>query len=119
MDSFKSFSTAVVNVVRNKKTETIPASDLVKGDVVLIRTGEKVPADLRIFDIKGELQFDNSPLTGESIAINATKECGEKGAENALEATNLAFFSTNCKDGAGTGIVIRIGRDTFMGKIAD
>ena len=41
------------------------------------------------------------------------------GKDNALEAKNLAFFSTNCKEGRGAGIVIRIGADTFMGKIAN
>ena len=119
IDSFKSFSATTVMVTRGGTTVTIPATELVKGDVVHIKTGEKVPADLRLFSIFGDLQFDNSPLTGESIAISATKECGEKGKENALEATNLAFFSTNCKEGRGIGVCIRIGSDTFMGKIAD
>ena len=119
MDSFKSFSATTVVVTRGGQNVTVPANEIVKGDVVHIKTGEKVPADLRIFSIFGDLQFDNSPLTGESIAISATKECGEKGKENALEATNLAFFSTNCKEGKGIGVCIRIGSETFMGKIAD
>ena len=119
IDSFKSFSAVSVIVTRDGKEETIPAQNIVKGDVVHISSGEKVPADLRIFTIEGDLQFDNSPLTGESIPVEATKECGEKGRENALEATNIAFFSTNCKEGTGVGVCIRIGSDTFMGKIAD
>ena len=119
IESFKSFSATTVLVTRDGNTVTIPATEIVKGDVVHIKTGEKVPADLRIFSIFGDLQFDNSPLTGESIAVSATKECGEKGKDNALEATNLAFFSTNCKEGRGIGVCIRIGSDTFMGKIAD
>lgn len=119
IESFKSFSATTVLVIREGNTVTIPATEIVKGDVVQVKTGEKVPADLRIFSIFGDLQFDNSPLTGESIAVSATKDCGEKGKENALEATNLAFFSTNCKEGRGIGVAIRIGSDTFMGKIAD
>ena len=119
IDSFKSFSAATVIVTRDGKETTIPAVNIVKGDVVHIHLGEKVPADLRIFTIEGDLQFDNAPLTGESIAVSATKDCGEKGRDNALEATNLAFFSTNCKEGRGTGVCIRIGTETFMGKIAD
>ena len=82
MDSFKSFSATTVVVTRGGQNVTVPANEIVKGDVVHIKTGEKVPADLRIFSIFGDLQFDNSPLTGESIAISATKECGEKGKEN-------------------------------------
>ena len=119
MDSFKSFSVAIVRVTRNGEEVQIPAQDIVKGDVVHLKTGEKVPADLRIFVLEGDLQVDNSPLTGESIAVSASRECGDKGKTNALEARNLAFFSTNVKEGRGTGICIRIGADTFMGKIAD
>ena len=119
MDSFKSFNTTVVTVTRDGQQQQIPAVEVVKGDVINIKTGEKVPADMRIFIIDGDLQLDNAPLTGESVAISASKECGEKGKDNALEARNLAFFSTNCKEGRGGGVVIRIGADTFMGKIAD
>ena len=119
MDSFKSFSNAIVTVTRDSKQQNISASEIVKGDVVHVKTGEKIPADFRVFVIEGDLQLDNSPLTGESIACSAALECGDKGKDNALEAKNLAFFSTNCKEGRGGGIVIRIGADTFMGKIAN
>ena len=119
MDSFKSFSNTMVTVTRDGQQQNIAAQEIVKGDVVHIKTGEKIPADFRVFRIDGDLQLDNSPLTGESIACSAALECGDKGKDNALEAKNLAFFSTNCKVGRGSGIVIRIGADTFMGKIAN
>ena len=119
MDSFKSFSNTIVTVTRDGSQQNISAQEIVKGDVVHIKTGEKIPADFRVFVIEGDLQLDNSPLTGESIACSASLECGDKGKDNALEAKNLAFFSTNCKEGRGGGIVIRIGADTFMGKIAN
>ena len=119
MDSFKSFSNTIVTVTRDGQQKSIAAQEIVKGDVVHVKTGEKIPADFRVFKIDGDLQLDNSPLTGESIACSAAVECGDKGKDNALEAKNLAFFSTNCKEGRGSGIVIRIGADTFMGKIAN
>ena len=119
MDSFKSFSNTIVTVTRDSQQQNISAQEIVKGDVVHVKTGEKIPADFRVFVIEGDLQLDNSPLTGESIACSASLECGDKGKDNALEAKNLAFFSTNCKEGRGGGIVIRIGADTFMGKIAN
>ena len=119
MDSFKSFSNTIVTVTRDSQQQNISAQEIVKGDVVHVKTGEKIPADFRVFVIEGDLQLDNSPLTGESIACSAALECGDKGRDNALEAKNLAFFSTNCKEGRGGGIVIRIGADTFMGKIAN
>ena len=119
MDSFKSFSNTMVTVTRDGEQKSVAAQEIVKGDVVHVKTGEKIPADFRVFTIEGDLQLDNSPLTGESIACSAALECGDKGKDNALEAKNLAFFSTNCKEGRGGGIVIRIGADTFMGKIAN
>ena len=109
----------MVTVTRDGQQQNIAAQEIVKGDVVHIKTGEKIPADFRVFRIDGDLQLDNSPLSGESIGCSAALECGDKGKDNALEAKNLAFFSTNCKEGRGSGIVIRIGVDTFIGKIAN
>ena len=91
---------------------------MVVGDVVTFNTGDKIPADIRVFD-SAALTVDNSGLTGESEAIKIDGTCGEKGLETPLEAKNLCFFSTNCKSGIGKGVVIRIGVNTFMGKIAD
>ena len=61
------------------------------------------------------MKVDNSSLTGESDALSRSPEAG---ALAALEARNLAFFSTNCVDGNGYGIVIAIGDNTVMGSIA-
>ena len=83
MDSFKSFSNVQVTVTRNGQKENISAKEIVKGDVVHIKTGEKIPADFRVFNIEGDLQLDNSPLTGESIACSAAIECCHKGKYNA------------------------------------
>ena len=96
----------------------ISALDLVRGDVVKIRSGDKIPADICLFEAT-DLQVDESPLTGESLPVKKSTECGAKGKENPLDAKNLCFFSTLCKQGTGTGVVIRIGANTFMGKIAD
>ena len=87
-------------------------SNIVKGDIIYIRMKERVLADLNIFIIEGDLQFDNSPLTGEYIAITATKEAGEKDKEDTLEATNLVFFSTNCKKRREIDVCIKIVSDT-------
>ena len=119
MDSFKSFSNTLCTVTRDGQQQNIPAKEVVRGDVIHVKTGEKIAADFRVFVIEGDLQLDNSPLTGESIACSAAVECGDKGKDNALEAKNLAFFSTNVKEGRGGGVCIRIGANTFMGKIAD
>ena len=82
MDSFKSFSNTIVTVTRDSQQQNISAQEIVKGDVVHVKTGEKIPADFRVFVIEGDLQLDNSPLTGESIACSAALECGDKGKDN-------------------------------------
>lgn len=118
IESFKSFNEAKARVVRNGVSMDISAVDLVVGDVVEVKTGEKIPADIRIFE-SNALAVNNSGLTGESEAIEIGLECGEKGMDNPLEARNLIFFSTLCTAGSGKGVVIRTGKNTFMGKIAD
>lgn len=118
LETFRSFGISQVTVIREGKIKKVSGIDLVRGDVVKINTGEKIPADIRVFN-SNDLQIDNSPLTGESIPVKITSLCGEKGIENPLESTNLAFFSTLCKNGSGTGVVIQIGINTFMGRIAD
>ncbi len=118
METFRSFTISQVTVIRNGNISKIPGINLVRGDVVKITAGEKIQADMRIFT-SNDLQIDNSPLTGESIPIKLSSNCGEKGLSNPLEAKNIAFFSTLCKNGSGTGVVIQTGANTFMGKIAD
>lgn len=73
-----------------------------------------MPADIRIIQCEG-MKVDNSSLTGESDALSRSPEAGH---QSALEAKNLAFFSTNCVDGNGYGIVIATGDNTVMGSIA-
>ena len=118
VETFKSFSNAKTTVVREGIEKEISAIDLVVGDVVIVRIGEKVPADVRIFE-SNAMYVDNSGLTGESEAVKIGNEPGEHGFENPLEAKNITFFSTLCTNGSGKGVVIRTGKNTFMGKIAD
>jgi sodium/potassium-transporting ATPase subunit alpha len=118
MDSFKNLTNSLCTVTRNGEKVQVSAIDLVPGDVVHIKTGDKIPADLRMF-VATELEVDEAPLTGESLPVKKKLICGEKGREDPLEAHNLAFFSTLCKNGSGVGVVIKTGQDTFMGRIAD
>lgn len=61
-----------VVVLRDGDSHAVPASELVPGDVVQIRAGNKLPADVRLCDISGDLKFNRSILTGESNAIKAS-----------------------------------------------
>ena len=74
---------------------TIKAEDLVIGDIVDVKFGDRVPADIRIIESRG-FKVDNSSLTGESDALSRSPECTHN---NPLETKNLAFFSTNAVEG--------------------
>ena len=78
-------------VIRDTKRETIPAEDLVTGDLVELTLGQRCPADLRIISISPDCKFDRSLLTGESDPVGATVA---PTSENALETRNLALMST-------------------------
>jgi sodium/potassium-transporting ATPase subunit alpha len=118
MDSLKSLQSTEIAAIRDGKVCKVNISELVKGDVVKINGGDKIPADCRIFGSKG-LLVDNSPLTGETKPVKIETEPGMKGMKNTMEALNIVFFSTLCKEGDAIGIVTDIGPNTFMGKIAD
>jgi sodium/potassium-transporting ATPase subunit alpha len=88
----------------------------VPGDIIKIKMGDKIPADIRVIE-SDELKVDNSSLTGESKLLLRTPEC--TAPKNALETDNLCFFGTICKNGKGKGIVINIGDETVIGQIAN
>ncbi|KAJ7494483.1 aminophospholipid-transporting P-type ATPase [Mycena galericulata] len=103
-------------VVRDGAIISIAAADLVKGDVVLLRVGDKTPADLVLFAAT-DLKVDNSSLTGESEPQERFP--APNGADTRpVEAHNLAFNSTLVVNGEAWGVVVRTGDHTFIGQIA-
>ena len=65
MSSIKTLIAEEATVIRDGKQQTIPATDVVVGDIVCLSMGNRVPADLRLVDISSDLKFDRSLLTGE------------------------------------------------------
>ncbi|XP_043939292.1 sodium/potassium-transporting ATPase subunit alpha-1-like [Protopterus annectens] len=114
MDSFKNMVPQQALVIRDGEKMTINAEDVVVGDLVEIKGGDRVPADLRIISAHG-CKVDNSSLTGESEPQIRSPDYSD---ENPLESKNIAFFSTNCVEGNAHGIVIHTGERTVMGRIA-
>ncbi|CAG7834151.1 unnamed protein product [Allacma fusca] len=92
----------------------IVLADLVVGDIVDVKFGDRIPADIRIIESSG-FKVDNSSLTGESDPQLRIPECTD---ENPMETKNLAFFSTNALEGTAKGIVVSVGDNTFIGRIA-
>lgn len=103
-------------VVRDGTLTTIPAEDLVKGDLVLLRTGDKTPADVILF-AGADLKVDNSSLTGESEPQERRPSPSGSNARPP-EAENLVFNSTLIVNGEGWGVVVRTGDHSFIGQIA-
>ncbi|KAJ0009455.1 hypothetical protein NQD34_001157 [Periophthalmus magnuspinnatus] len=114
MDSFKNLVPQQALVVRDGEKKSINAEEVVVGDLVEVKGGDRIPADLRIISAHG-CKVDNSSLTGESEPQTRTPDFSN---ENPLETRNIAFFSTNCVEGTARGIVISTGDRTVMGRIA-
>ncbi|XP_046450817.1 sodium/potassium-transporting ATPase subunit alpha-B-like [Daphnia pulex] len=114
MESFKNLVPQFALVIRDGQKSTIKAEQLTIGDLVEVKFGDRVPADIRILEAR-QFKVNNSSLTGESEPQSRTPEFTNN---NPLETKNLAFFSTNAVEGTARGIVINIGDNTVMGRIA-
>ncbi|CAD6184139.1 unnamed protein product [Caenorhabditis auriculariae] len=114
MDSFANMIPPKTLVVRGGHTKEIEVKELVVGDLVRFRGGDKVPADIRVTLARG-LKVDNSSLTGESDP--QTRNCVFT-SKNPLETKNLCLFSTSVLEGSGEGIVVLTGDRTVVGRIA-
>jgi magnesium-transporting ATPase (P-type) len=103
-------------VKRDGKRHTLPAEELVPGDIVLLRPGDKVPADVRLTEVR-ELRIDEAMLTGESIAAEKSSDVV---AEDAVlgDRTCMAFSGTLVTTGQGVGVVVTTGDQTELGKIS-
>ncbi|XP_078100168.1 sodium/potassium-transporting ATPase subunit alpha-1-like [Sander vitreus] len=114
MDSFKNMVPQQALVIRDGEKKMINAEEVVVGDLVEVKGGDKIPADFRLISAHG-CKVDNSSLTGESEAQARTPDFSN---DNPLETRNLAFYSTNCVEGTARGVVINTGNRTVMGRIA-
>eukprot|EP01068_Selenidium_serpulae_P017219 Selendium_serpulae@DN6362_c0_g1_i1.p1 len=102
-------------VLRNAEESVVEAVDLVPGDVVVLNTGDAIPADIRMFEVT-ELMANEAILTGESEDVKKTLIAKDI---TTPFATNMAFGSTIITNGSGRGIVIGTGMSTQVGRIAD
>ncbi len=117
LEALKKMTALNATVIRNGKTTEVDASTLVPGDIVVLHTGDKVPADIRLIE-SVNLQIDEAVLTGESKPVSKTiTELAEKLAT--AEKKNMAFANTIVTYGRGKGIVVGTGEKTEFGKIAN
>lgn len=115
MDDFKNFIPKETQVLREGNWKTLGARELVPGDIIKVKGGDSVPADVVLYEAL-EMKVNNASLTGESedLLRKANKNC-----TNIFESENVAFFGTLCTAGVGTGVVIRTGDKTVIGSIAN
>lgn len=114
MDSFKKMVPTFATVIRDGVKMRVATEDLVPGDLVDIKFGDKIPADIRIIECHG-LRVENSSITGESEPVVRTDYPTD---ENPIESSNVAFFSSFAVDGEGKGIVTATGDRTMIGRLA-
>jgi Ca2+-transporting ATPase len=104
-------------VVRDGKEREIPSEALVPGDIVFVVSGDKVPADLRLFRTI-ELRIEEAALTGESVPVEKKSLPIEEENLTPGDQKNMAFMGTVVVNGRGRGIVVETGIRTILGQIA-
>jgi potassium/sodium efflux P-type ATPase len=104
-------------VRRGGRTTRIAAEELVPGDVVLLREGDRISADARIVRTH-MLAVDNSMLTGESVPVQRTQEALETLPEDASDVENMVFAGTYVASGSATAVVVATGGSTRLGGIS-
>ena len=116
MEALLELAAPKANVKRDGTIQTIPAREIVPGDIVLFEAGDKVPADIRLIE-SANLRVDESALTGESIPVEKQMPAVP---ENAIiaERVDMLFMSTIITSGRATGLAVTTGMDTEIGKIA-
>lgn len=103
-------------VIRNGETHTIDSSALVPGDLVVLKAGDRVPADLRLVQTSN-LTIDDALLTGESLVV--TKQVEPVAPDAALgDQQSMGFWGTLVATGTGRGIVVETGAQTQLGQIS-
>ncbi|KAG7096419.1 hypothetical protein E1B28_003858 [Marasmius oreades] len=125
MDALRSLSSPTANVIRDGEPVSVPARNVVPGDIVNIKMGDVVPADLRLISVLN-LEIDEALLTGEALPVQKNTDAMKVEVESTGEAStigvgdllNMAFASTVVTKGRGCGVVVATGMQTQVGGIA-
>lgn len=115
--ALKKLTTPNALVIRNRKQARIKATQLVPGDIVLLESGDHIPADLRL-TMATNLKIQEAILTGESVPVEKKSDLIDKENVSLGDQNNLAFMGTAVISGRGRGIVSATGMKTEMGQIA-
>jgi Ca2+-transporting ATPase len=112
----KKLATPTAVIVRDSKEKTVSSSNIVPGDIIVLHAGDRVPADLRLFEVFN-LKIDEASLTGESLPVG--KKTDKVSADKIInDRKNMAFSGTVVTYGRGLGVAVATGMNTEFGKIA-
>lgn len=117
IEALQKMSSPKAKVIRDGEDEEVDSNKLVPGDIIVLETGDIVPADLRLIE-SSNLKIDESSLTGESVAVEKHYDAEYSGKMEIGDRENLAYSSTIVTYGRGMGVVIETGHNTEIGKIA-
>ncbi|KAI1371803.1 potassium/sodium eff [Hypoxylon crocopeplum] len=117
MDSLRSLSSPTANVIRDGSITNIPTAELVIGDLVQLKVGDTVPADLRIIE-SINFETDEALLTGESLPVAKSEEAVFDEDTGPGDRLNVAFSSSSVTKGRARGVVYATGMFTEIGSIA-
>ncbi|KAF4657233.1 hypothetical protein FOZ61_006409 [Perkinsus olseni] len=121
LEALKSLQPAHAHVLRNGSWVTLDSAALVPGDIVEVRVGDKVPADIRLCKLRTTtLRVEQSQLTGESVAVSKDVDAVPDDDEGSCEVqgkTNMLFSSTAVANGCGVGVVVGTAMNTEIGEI--
>lgn len=118
-NALKSMLSSDAEVIRDGTNKEIPASELVPGDMVVIKTGDRIPADIRMIEVSN-LTCTEAALTGESLPVEKQTEAIEASNPDQVplgDRKNMAFSATLCSQGRGLGVVVATGDSTQIGVI--
>ncbi|OAK95120.1 potassium/sodium eff [Phaeosphaeriaceae sp. SRC1lsM3a] len=117
MDSLRSLSSPTARVIRGGQQVTIPSAEVVPGDVIEIKVGDTLPADIRVFEAVN-FETDEALLTGESLPVRKQEEAVFEERTGPGDRLNIAYSSSNVTKGRAKGIVFATGTYTEIGAIA-
>jgi Ca2+-transporting ATPase len=117
IEALREMAAPNATVIRDGRDQRIPARDLVPGDLIVLATGDKVPADARLTEAVN-LQTVEAPLTGESAPVEKHSAALAEETHGPADQRNLAFAGTAVTYGRGRAVVVATGMSTEFGKIA-
>ncbi|MFA5531137.1 MAG: cation-transporting P-type ATPase [Thiohalomonadaceae bacterium] len=116
LEAIRNMLSHQATVLRDGRRLTVPAEELVPGDIVVLQSGDRIPADVRLLRVRS-LQAEEAALTGESVPVEKTAD--PVAADAVLgDRRSMAFSGTLATYGQATGVVVGTGADTEIGRIS-